>query len=51
MEDKLKLKYPVVVEGKYDMIRLSNLLDSPILVLGGFSVFNDTEKKLLLKRL
>ena len=51
MEDKLKLKYPVVVEGKYDKIRLSNLLDSPILVLGGFSVFNDTEKKMLLKRL
>jgi ribonuclease M5 len=51
MEDKLKLKYPVVVEGKYDKIRLSNLLDSPVVVLGGFSVFHDTEKKLLLKRL
>lgn len=51
MENKLKLKYPVVVEGKYDKIRLSNLLDSPVLVLGGFSVFNDAEKKMLLKRI
>ncbi len=50
MEDKLKLRYPVVVEGKYDKIRLSNILDSPILVLDGFSVFNDAEKKMLLKR-
>ena len=51
MDNKLKLKYPVVVEGKYDKIRLSNLVDSPILVLGGFSVFHDTHKKMLLKRL
>lgn len=47
----MRLRYPVVVEGKYDKIRLSNLVETPIIVLGGFSVFNDTQKKALLKRI
>lgn len=51
MGNKLKLRYPVVVEGKYDKIRLSNLVETPIIVLNGFSVFHDAQKKALLKRL
>lgn len=47
---KLRLRCPVAVEGKYDKIRLANLVETPILVLGGFSVFNDGEKKALLRR-
>ena len=47
---KLRLRCPVAVEGKYDKIRLSNFVETPILVLGGFSVFNDGEKKALLRR-
>ncbi len=47
----MRLRYPVVVEGKYDKIRLSNLVETPIIVLGGFSVFNDTQKKALLKHI
>lgn len=47
---KLRLRCPVAVEGKYDKIRLSNIVETPILVLGGFSVFNDGEKKALLRR-
>ena len=39
--NKLKLRYPVVVEGKYDKTRLANIIDSQIIVLGGFSSFND----------
>ena len=48
---KLRLRCPVAVEGKYDKIRLANLVETPILVLGGFSVFNDGEKKALLRRI
>lgn len=48
---KLRLRCPLVVEGKYDKIRLSNLVETPILVLGGFSVFRDEQKKALLRRL
>ena len=47
----MRLRCPVVVEGKYDKIRLSNLIETPIIVLGGFSVFNDVQKKALLKRI
>jgi len=50
-ENKLTLKYPVIVEGKYDKIKLSNIVSSPVIVLNGFSVFNDKEKIALLKRL
>lgn len=48
---KLRLRCPVAVEGKYDKIRLANFVETPILVLGGFSVFNDGEKKALLRRI
>lgn len=51
MGNKLRLRCPVVVEGKYDKIRLANLIDSPIIVMNGFSVFHDTQKKALLKRI
>lgn len=51
MANKMKLRCPVVVEGKYDKIRLSNLVETPIIVLGGFSVFNDAQKKALLRRI
>lgn len=51
MEEKLNLKYPVIVEGKYDKSKLSLVVSSPIITLDGFSVFKNDEKKGLLKRL
>ena len=53
MSDKAKLHvpYPVVVEGKYDKIRLSNILDAQIIVTDGFGIFRKEEKRLLLRRL
>lgn len=48
---KLHLKYPVIVEGKYDKIKLSNILSSPIITIGGFSFINDKGKKKLLSTL
>jgi ribonuclease M5 len=51
MVEKLNLKYPVVVEGKYDKAKLSLFIKTPIISLDGFSVFNNAEKKQLLKRI
>lgn len=51
MEEKLNLKYPIIVEGKYDKAKLSLVVSSPIITLDGFSVFNNAEKQKLLKRL
>jgi len=51
MEEKLKLKYPVIVEGRYDKSKVSQLVSTPIICLDGFSIFNNTEKQQLLKRI
>ena len=51
MEEKLKLKYPVIVEGKYDKAKVSMVVETPVIALDGFSVFNNNEKKMLLKRI
>ena len=40
----IKLKQAVVVEGKYDKIKLSSIIDAPIIVTNGFSIFKDKEK-------
>ena len=50
-KDKLHIPYPVVVEGKYDKIRLSNVIDAQIIVTDGFGIFKKEEKRLLLRRL
>ena len=41
----------VLVEGKYDKIKLSNLLDALILTTDGFGIFKDKEKQAFLRRL
>ncbi len=47
----IKLNMPVVVEGKYDKIKLSNIIDATIIVTNGFSVFRDKEKRKLISLL
>lgn len=49
--DVLHIREAVVVEGKYDHIRLSSLLDGLILETGGFGVFKDAEQLSLLRKL
>lgn len=49
--DKIKTDDILVVEGKYDRIRLSALVDGVILETDGFAVFSDEERKNLLKKL
>lgn len=41
----------IVVEGKYDAIKLANIIDGTILRTDGFGIFKDQEKQLLLRRL
>lgn len=47
----LKIKEAIVVEGKYDKIRLSQIVDTLIIETSGFRVFNDCEKRTLLKKI
>lgn len=41
----IHIKQAVIVEGKYDKIRLSGILDALIIPTNGFSVFKDPEKR------
>lgn len=45
----LKLQQAILVEGKYDKIKLSNLVDTEIFVSNGFGIFKDKEKMALLR--
>lgn len=45
----IRIKQAVVVEGKYDKIRLSNILDTVIITTEGFRIFKDKEKTALIK--
>ncbi|HBE14740.1 MAG TPA: DUF4093 domain-containing protein [Ruminococcaceae bacterium] len=47
--NRIKLKETVIVEGRYDRIRLSELIDSPMIETGGFRVFKDKEKQQLIR--
>lgn len=49
--EKLKIDRPIIVEGKYDKITLSAVLDAHIIPTGGFSIFNQKEKLALIRRL
>lgn len=49
--ERLKISRPVIVEGKYDKITLSSVIDAHVIPTGGFSLFRAEEKKALLRRL
>ena len=49
--EKIKIDKVIVVEGKYDKIKLSSLLDAYILTTDGFGIFKNDEKKALFRRL
>ncbi len=51
MREKIKLSVPVIVEGRYDKIKLSEILDANIICTDGFAIFNKKEKLALIKRL
>lgn len=45
----IKIKEAVIVEGKYDKIKLSNILDTVIIETDGFAIFKDKEKQKLIR--
>ena len=47
----LKLSRAVIVEGKYDKIRLENIVDAVIIPTNGFRIFKDEEKRRLIKKI
>lgn len=49
--EKLRLKYPVIVEGRYDKIKLSSVVEGTVITTDGFAVFKNTERLALIRRL
>ena len=51
MKRLIKLKQPVIVEGKYDKITLENVIDTLIIPTNGFGIFKDREKCAMIRSL
>lgn len=47
----IKVKEAIIVEGKYDKIKLSSLVDGLILETHGFQIFKDKQQMALIRRL
>lgn len=47
----IQIKQAVIVEGKYDKIKVSNILDTLIIETDGFGIFKDKNKQKLIRRL
>ncbi len=45
----IKIKEAVIVEGKYDKIKLSGIIDTVIIETDGFAIFKDKEKQQLIR--
>lgn len=46
----LKIKEAIIVEGKYDKMKLKSLVDTPVIATNGFRVFKDKEKQNLIRQ-
>ena len=51
MSEKIKISLPIIVEGKYDKIKLDSIFDATVILTGGFSIFNNKDKQALIRRL
>lgn len=47
----IKINQAVIVEGKYDKIRLETVIDAPIITTDGFGIFNDKQKQSLIRKI
>ncbi len=50
-EERLPIAYPVIVEGKYDRLRLESVIQAEILTTDGFGIFKQSEKQALIRAL
>ena len=49
--EKLNIPYPIIVEGKYDRLRLLSVCNARILTTDGFGIFKKQEKLALFRKL
>lgn len=49
--DRIKIDIPVIVEGKYDVIKLNSIIDGHVIKTDGFSLFKSRETQKYIKKL
>ena len=49
--EKKKIDLPIIVEGKYDKIKIKSLFDACVITTEGFGVFKNSEKLALIRKL
>ena len=49
--EKLKISYPIIVEGKYDRLRILSVAEANVITTDGFGIFKKEEKLALLRAL
>ena len=49
MTERLKIPYPVIVEGRYDKLRLESVIEAHIIPTDGFGIFKKEEKASMLR--
>lgn len=47
----MTIKFPIIVEGKYDKIKLDSIVSAKVITTEGFGIFNDREKLHLIRAL
>lgn len=51
MQKKLYIPYPIIVEGKYDRLRLLEVCEAHIITTDGFGIFKKSERLALIREL
>ena len=51
MNEKLNIAYPIIVEGKYDRLRLLSICNATVLTTDGFGIFKKNERLELFRQL
>ncbi len=47
----IKLTIPILVEGKYDKIKVKSVVEATVIATDGFGIFNNAERRALIRRL
>ena len=51
MNNMKKIRYPIVVEGRYDKSAILGMYSATVITTNGFGIFNSKEKQALIRRL
>lgn len=49
--DKLHIRVPIIVEGRYDRAKLAEVTDAPVFTTDGFGIFSQPEKRAMFRKL